>query len=51
MMVKCLTKHQQRYICYYYHVRKVTITELAEQFSVSRRTIKRVIDWDADVSN
>ena len=42
-MVKCLGKHQKKYIKYFYSKGK-TITDIAIDYSVSRRTIRRVLD-------
>ena len=44
MAIRCLTKHEQKYIKYFYHNKLYIITQLAEMFKVSRRTIKRVLD-------
>ena len=50
MAIRCLSKHDQKYILYFYYHNKHTVTQMAEMFHVSRRTIKRVIDeaWDAN---
>lgn len=48
MAVICLTKHEQKYIRYFYSRKEYTITELSIKFSRSRRTIKRVIDEVVD---
>ena len=44
MAIRCLSKHDQKYILYFYYHKKYTVTQMAEMFHVSRRTIKRVID-------
>lgn len=44
MSVKCLDPHQKRYIAYFYSNKKANQKELAEQFSVSERTINRVLN-------
>ena len=46
MAIRCLTKQDQKYVLYFYKINLYTITQLAEMFHVSRRTIKRVIDND-----
>ena len=48
MAVICLTKHEQKYIRYFYSNKQYTITEMSEMFHRSRRTIKRVIDEVVD---
>jgi len=48
MAIKCLTKHEQKYVRYFFFNKKQTVTALSVMFHVSRRTIKRVIDETAD---
>ena len=42
-MVKCLNKHQKKYIVYLYNKKMMNIKELAETYYVSPRTINRVL--------
>lgn len=43
MSVKCLNKHQKKYIVYLYINKMMNIKELAETYYVSPRTINRVL--------
>ena len=42
-MVRCLNKHQKKYIVYLYNKKMMNIKELAETYYVSPRTINRVL--------
>ena len=42
-MVKCLNKHQKKYIVYLYNKKMMNIKELAKTYYVSPRTINRVL--------
>ena len=42
-MVKCLNKHQKKYIVYLYNKKTMNQKELAETYEVSARTINRVL--------
>lgn len=44
MSVKCLDHNQKKYIAHFYSKKKLNQKELAEQFSVSERTINRVLN-------
>jgi transcriptional antiterminator len=44
MPVICLNKFQKKYIKHYFYKAGKTVTELAIDYSVSRRTIRRVLD-------
>ena len=44
MTVKCLTQQEKTYIAYMYSDKRANQKELAEQFSVSERTINRVLN-------
>lgn len=43
MAVRCLSKHDQKYVLYFYKRSMYNVTKLAEMFHVSRRTIGRVL--------
>ncbi len=43
MSVKCLNKHQKKYIVYLYNNKTMNQKELADTYEVSARTINRVL--------